>query len=122
MAKQGAPDSKGQGAGTTEHQVNQWAQIELNKIEHEMKGIHSRIEVLTEKVTTVDKLAAVLDLKATEINSRLTEFKSENKTELREIKDSVISLKTTIARAAGAIAMLIFVIGIAVALSRFIPK
>ncbi|WP_337878780.1 hypothetical protein [Rheinheimera sp.] len=110
-----APGSQTQGGDQTIKQVAQWMQKQQNRIDEELKEA-------TSKLVALDKTTALTDQKVSEISTSLTSFKQDTKTDLKELRDSISSLKTTIAWAGGAVAMLGFVIGLAIALLRFIPK
>lgn len=113
--QQGKPNTGTTTGDVTIKQLAQWMQKQQNKIDDELKEVHT-------KLTELDKTSALTDYKIGEINTNLASFKSETKADLKELKDSILSLKTTVAWAGGVVATIIFIVGVVLTLLRFIPK
>lgn len=113
--EQGKPSAGTTTGDVTIKQLGQWMQKQQNKIDDELKEVHS-------KLAELDKTSALTEHKVGEISTNLTAFKADTKAEFKEIRDSISSLKTTIAWAGGAVAAFSFVIGIGVMILRTFLK
>lgn len=113
--EQGKPNTGTTTGDVTIKQLAQWMQKQQNKIDDEVKEVHVRL-------AEIDKNSALADYKLGEISTNLSNFKSETKDDLKELKDSIVSLKTTVAWAGGVVATIIFIVGVVLTLLRFIPK
>lgn len=106
-----SPDKAAVLSDASEKKLAEWMVKQQNRVDDELKDIR-------EIVGKIDKQVAVESVKADEAHKRFDEFKLDHKAELKELKTSINSLKTTIAWAGGAAAMLAFILGIAVTMFR----
>lgn len=116
MSQEATPNKESSGGGTSEKQLVQWVQKQLNRLEGELKSIESRL-------SSIDKTSAVMEERSKHIHEKidnlhreLKELKAENK----EIIGSINKLNTTIAKYAGGLIVIVSLVGLVMAGLRFI--